>query len=192
MFIAGTDPCGVVTIGVLPLMALPSPPYLHECFSYDPETGSLTWKARQLHHFKRVYDQNAWNAQWAGKPAGSRGSRYYVVTIGYRTFLAHRVIFAMRTGMWPKQIDHVNRNGFDNRWDNLREATVQQNKWNRSRPKRELPRGVRKSRKGPRFTAQVKLDHKTIHLGSYDTPGEAHEAWLAAVRRERGEFFRAD
>lgn len=173
---------------------LPSADYLRECFEYDPETGVLTWKARPLHHFKDAHAQAAWNAVFAGKKAGCTSPkwRYDFISVNYTHHGLHRVIWAMQTGEWPRSIDHKNGDGRDNRWDNLREATPQQNKWNRSRPQRELPRGVRRARKGPRFTAQIKRDHKAIHLGSFDTPEEAHAAWLAAVGDERGEFFRAD
>jgi len=169
---------------------LPTIEYLRECFSYAPETGALIWKERPLYHFKQAYDQRAFNAQHAGKSAARRGGRYGQVNVAYHQFLAHRIIWVMQTGWWPKQIDHANRDGFDNRWSNLREATHQQNKWNRTRPKRDLPRGVRKARKGPRFTAAAKVNDRQMHLGSFDTPEEAHAAWCAAVQRERGEFFR--
>jgi len=171
---------------------LPSQAYLLECLTYDPETGRLTWKTRPLHHFKHADAQAAWNGYFAAKPAGSQYDRYVKIVINGCQILAHRVIWAMQTGEWPPQIDHANRDGRDNRWLNLRKATTQQNKWNRSRPTRDLPRGVRRSRRGPRFTAQAKIDHKHIHIGSFDTPEEAHAAWRRHVERERGEFFRAD
>lgn len=175
---------------------LPSAEYLRECFDYDPDTGVLIWRARPLHHFKNADYQRKWNSSHAGKQPGSPNPRYLNIGLHGRVFLAHRIIWMMQTGNWPNQIDHKNRDGTDNRWHNLREATHQQNKWNRNRPERILPRGVRGLKNG-RFVAHLygtKDDgSRTLKsLGTYDTPEEAHAAWLAAVSEERGEFLRPD
>jgi len=174
-------------------MALPSPSYLHECFIYEPETGSLTWKQRPLHHFADESYQLRWNARWAGKAAGGlRDNGYIMVMLGWGNPLrAHRIIWAMQTGKWVKQIDHKNGHRTENRWSNLREATWQQNHWNRGPSGRELPRGVRKTPSG-RFSAQATMNYKVTHLGTFDTAEEAHAVWRAHVVKERGEFFRAD
>jgi len=180
-------------VGIFALMiSLPSQAYLHECFSYDPETGRLMWKPRPLHHFKQQHDQTAWNNKNAGNTAGSRGGNYLFVSVGGCHVLVHRVVWAMRTGTWPERVDHLNRDGLDNRWENLREATQQQNLWNRKLPIRDLPRGVRRSPRGGKFIARATINYEEIHLGSFDTPEKAHAAWRAFVERERGEFFRAD
>jgi len=172
---------------------LPSPAYLHECFIYDSETGLLTWKTRPLHHFKCAHDQTAWNNKNAGKTAGSRAGRYIFVSANRCHVLAHRLIWAMQKGAWPNgSIDHKNGNGLDNRFENLREVTQQQNLWNRRLSSRDLPRGVRRSPHGGRFTARATVNYKEIHLGSYDTPEQAHAAWRAFVEGDRGELFRAD
>lgn len=167
--------------------------YLRDCLTYDPATGILTWKTRPLSHFPNCHAHASWNGRLAGKRAGAlRHHGYIFVTIDQAQYLAHRVIWAMQTGAWPKQIDHKNRDCGDNRWDNLREARQQQNLWNRSLPTRELPRGVRKSPRGPRFVARATVNRRYIHLGSFDTPEEAHAAWLAFVEKERGEFLHAE
>lgn len=167
--------------------------YFSECLTYDPNTGYLTWKARPLCHFKDRNTYAAWNGRLAGKKAGTVGHCGYIfVTIDQAHYLAHRVIWVMQVGAWPKQIDHKNRDCGDNRWDNLREARQQQNLWNRSLRKRDLPRGVRLRCDGAKFIARATIDRKEIHLGSFDTPEEAHAAWLAFVQKERGEFLHAE
>lgn len=172
---------------------LPDAEYLRECFSYDPETGALTWKQRPLNHFPHAQAHSDWNKRFPGQEAGSSDGEYIRVGINNGRYRAHRVIWVMLTGKWPKYIDHKNLNGVDNRLLNLREATFSENRWNTNRARaRELPRGVYRNYRGRRFAARAVVNGREIHLGSFDTPEEAHAAWLAAVREERGEFLRAD
>jgi len=89
---------------------------------YNPETGELTWRLRP--------DMpNFWNTRYAGKPAFNSFANdgYKIGGFNNKVMLAHRVIFAIMTGQWPKQVDHINGVRHDNRWTNLREATNRQN-----------------------------------------------------------------
>jgi hypothetical protein len=87
------------------------------------------------------------------------------------------------------QIDHINRTRDDNRTENLRLATSQQNKWNR----KCLPgsasgyRGIRKRFWGKSHTWQVTVRGK--YIGSYKTLEEAIAAWEEKARQYAGEFF---
>lgn len=173
---------------------LPTAKYLRECFSYDPETGELTWKVRPRHHFKSANAQAGWNARFAGQRAGSMHSHGYMRTaVNQVYFTIHRLIWVIMTGKWAKQLDHKNCDKADNRWANLRKATRQQNLWNVHRKGKLLPKGVSRARSG-RYRAIIYLqgkDKRTIgnYLGTFDTPEEAHTVWCAAVRDKRGEFF---
>jgi hypothetical protein len=91
----------------------------------------------------------------------------------------------------PEVVDHKNGDPFDNRLGNLRAATQMQNLRNRRRPAgcREL-RGV--SRRGRGWLATITVAGRSIRLGSYDTPAEAHEAYRRAARKYFGAFARMD
>ena len=172
---------------------LPPAEFLRECFSYDPETGKLLWRRRPAHHFINEHRANNWNAKYPDRSGVPHG-RYLVFNVNYEEgaarLYAHRVIFKIMTGRDPsEQIDHVNGIGSDNRWANLREATQVQNMRNQFRS-RCLPRGV--SAAGNKFVAQAGVGGKKIkYLGRYDTPAEAHAAYLAFVRPLHGEFLNA-
>jgi hypothetical protein len=45
-------------------------------------------------------------------------------------------------------------------------------------------------RKGEKWQAQIKVSKRTVHLGSFQSPEEAHAAYLAAARAHFGEFAR--
>lgn len=102
---------------------------LEENYSYDPDTG----------YFTRIQKTSPHNN--IGDIAGYGGmSRYYVViALKKRSYNAHRLVWLLMTGTWPKdQIDHINRNKRDNRFVNLRECTAQQNSRNTAPSKHNI------------------------------------------------------
>lgn len=53
---------------------------------------------------------------------------YLIIKVKGHQFKAHRIVWFLCKGYWPtKEIDHINRNRTDNRIENLRECTRQQN-----------------------------------------------------------------
>lgn len=106
---------------------------------YDPETGEMYWRHRPASLFIQQGKRSAewaaanWNSRHAGQRAftavGSHG--YRNGRLSGRGLLLHRVAFVLMTGGWPRcLVDHVNGDRLDNRWCNLREATVTQNAQN--------------------------------------------------------------
>lgn len=121
------------------------------------------------------------------------GCSYAVASMNGKTVYMHRVILsrvANRDLERHEQVDHINRNGMDNRRENLRIATSSQNQCNakcRADSKTGY-KGVQKSRN--RWMARIKINGKRYYLGTFNTPQAAHEAYKQKAVELFGEFAR--
>ena len=112
---------------------LPSQEYLLECLDYDPDTGIFIWKKRPLHHFKAEQDMGSFSTRFAGTQAGSVDHYgYVVIAINGSSYKAQRLAWKIVKGSDPLNlIDHEDTIKSNNRFNNLREATVSQNGQNK-------------------------------------------------------------
>lgn len=105
-----------------------------------------------------------------GRAAGNchKQTGYVRVGVNGKQQLAHRVIWEMYNGPIPigMQVDHINGNRCDNRLENLRVVTSQQNKWNLLKCKGWVY-------VDGKYQARIKLNRKIIVLGYFSTPEEA-------------------
>lgn len=90
------------------------------------------------------------------------------------------------------EVDHINRDGLDNRRENLRECTHGQNIAHAEfPPPKSGYRGVTRHTKGKRakpYQARIKVRGRTISLGYFATAEEAAEAYNQGSRKFFGEF----
>jgi hypothetical protein len=167
-----------------------APEVLRERFAYNAETGVLTW--RPIEEIDR--HSRRWNMRWANKAAGSKTKAgYLIVCVDYTRYLAHRVAWAVHYGEWPAMfLDHVNRNGMDNRIENLRSVSHSQNMANASVRTDNTSgyRGVSKDYYTDQWLAQIWVDGKHHRVGLFPTKDEAFAAYCEAGRVLRGEYFR--
>lgn len=103
-------------------------------------------------------------------------------------------VFMHRAIVWAPQgrdVDHRDLDGLNNRRSNLRLCTGQQNSWNTRALSRNRTgfKGVWE-REG-KFLACLKVDGRTLHLGTFDTPEEAHATYVEYADKHFGEFSRA-
>ena len=93
------------------------------------------------------------------------------------------------TGNYPTNyIDHKDRDVTNNSWDNLREATPQQNIRNRGVHRNSKSGAVGIMKRGSAWRAYVTEKGKRIYLGTYATIEEAYAVRLAGERKYYGEF----
>ena len=154
----------------------PTAAELAAVLAYDPETGRFTWlrPPARARHVK------------AGAEAGCLASDgYRQIRISRRGYMAHRLAFLLMTGAWPAgQVDHINGDRADNRWSNLRDVSASVNTQNQRRAQRGNRAGLLGvSLEGGRYRARVRLNGTNQHMGLFDTPEEAHAAYLEAKRR---------
>ena len=106
-------------------------------------------------------------------------------------FYMHRRIMGEPLGL---QIDHIDRNGLNNRRENLRCATASQNQQNACRQINNTSgfKGVSWHNASRKWMARIMMDGHQHHLGIYDTPEAAHAAYREASARMHGEFGRTE
>jgi len=151
--------------------------YLNEIFEY--RDGNLYWKKDYGRKCK------------SGTLAGTINLRGYI-QIGYKrkNYMAHKLIFLMHHGYLPEIVDHIDNNRANNKIENLREATLVQNRWN-SLKRSDNTSGI----KGITWHKQVKkwyvrchVDNKIYNLGCYQDMNEAKEVLEKFRKEAHGEF----
>lgn len=102
----------------------------------------------------------------------------------------HIAIMGKKEGF---EIDHINGDRLDNRRENLRHVTHQQNIQNQ-KPSREgnssRYKGVFWNKRDEKWRSLIKLDGKTYHLGCYKGERDAAIAYNEAAIRFFGEYAR--
>lgn len=109
-------------------------------FRYDPVSGAILM---------------------GGKRVGTHAAKgpYELVAINGNRVLSHRLAWKLATGAWPAgEIDHIDGNGRNNRWENLRQVSSSENKANRATQK------------------NCRSGFKGVHLDA------THGLWCAAVQ----------
>lgn len=152
---------------------------VRELLKYDPETGLFTWRVNRGRI--KAGDQ-------AGTVLQLGRTEYVYIMIDHRQYRAHRLAWLYVNGTWPEDmLDHINGNGSDNRYQNLRPATCAQN--SQAPNKRMLPQntsgyvGVSRKVGRSKWNASIAVSGRRIFLGAFATPEQANEAYQAAKKK---------
>jgi len=141
------------------------------------------------------YDENGYFVRKSNKKiAGSIDNKnYFRLTICQKSYQLHRVIWLWHYGELPtNDVDHIDGNPSNNKIENLRLATRSENLGNTKIQKNNTTgfKGVSFYKRTCKFQSRIQKNKKLVHLGFFDTPEEAHEAYKQAAIKHFGEFAR--
>ncbi len=134
--------------------------------SYNRESGEFTWV------------QNRYKSH-IGKRAGSLCAKGYLrITLFGKKYAAHRLAWLFVYGDFPEdQIDHIDGNRTNNRISNLRTCTAGENRQNVLCSKNT---GASFDRSRNKWEAKIMIGKKSIRLGRFENPQDAHAAYCRA------------
>jgi hypothetical protein len=135
----------------------------------------------EIYNYRKInqYGNNEWY-----KVSFSIANRYLRCSLRNnkvrRLFFFHRLMYYFHNPDFDilnpdLLIDHINRDKLDNRIENLRVVSKQENCFNRGAKGFCFHKG--------KYQSQITINKKIIYLGSYDTEEEAHEAYLEAKKK---------
>ena len=154
-----------------------------EILRYEPETGKLIRRVTTSSRAKE------------GDEAGT------IDDLGYRRvqisldgkrklFRLHQIVWFIHHNNIPKMLDHIDGDRLNNRIENLRLATHQQNNRNRSSNRNSSSKylGVSWNNYRKKWEARIRINRKSKCLGYFDDEIEAAKVYDAAARHHHGEF----
>lgn len=143
---------------------------LRALFTFDYETGKFYSARSDLR-----------------RSVGSTTKHGYVtLKVDGSYHMAHRLAWLYDKGKWPDgQIDHINGNRADNRIENLRDVDQTTNMQNQRSAHVDCASrlaGTYFHKRIGKHYAQIRVNKVLKHLGYFETPEEAHAAYLKAKR----------
>lgn len=164
--------------------------YMNECFYL--KDGLLYFNERPFTHFKTWKEWKTWNEKYAHKNeleqfniSGGWGYKIMSVGVGYRV---SRMKIQVRDQIILSKeiyIDHINRDTFDNSFDNLRLSNCVDNARNRNKmitPTTSKFKGVCLITSSGRWKSKIQVNYKTITLGHYFSEVDAAKAYDKYVK----------
>lgn len=158
---------------------------LNQYFTY--KDGELYWKQIDGHA----------NGVKIGDLAGHIHKRpnkcaYKRLSLFKKRYFAHQLVFMMFYGYIPKQIDHVDGNGLNNKINNLREATSQQNQFNKGLGANNKCgyKNVYWRADNKKWSVQLRINGKLITFGSFNDLELADLVATEARNKYHKEFAR--
>lgn len=137
---------------------------LKRLLSYAPDTGVFAWAAGA-------------GEKRAGNTAGwSNANGYRYIDINNKKYLAHRLAFLYVEGYFPEHdVDHMNGERDDNRWNNLRHVTMSCNLQNQKKHENNSSgfTGVTWDKHWQKWRSQIGMKGKQVYLGLYSDKLEA-------------------
>ena len=122
--------------------------------------------------------------------------KYFTVTLhdgfGYKRKTIHRLMAQMFLQDFNEKldVDHIDRNPLNNRIENLRMATCQQNSMNKTKTSKNTSgyKSISWNKEKQKWHARIKRNYKSIHLGYFSDIEDAREIYNKNAKELFGEF----
>jgi len=156
---------------------------LKEYLDYDGETGIFRWKKSTAFHISEGKIAGCWSKYKTGEV------RLKIKVLG-KMYNANRIAYAFTHGPIPPGmvVDHADRDTMNNKISNLRLATKSENAFNRVKQKNNTSGFKGVSRNRDRWRAIISENGNFHHIGTFDTPELAHQAYAKAQVKYHGSF----
>lgn len=148
---------------------------LKEVLEYAPETGEFRY--RKCTNSRAKY----------GEKAGTTNDKgYQLIGIDNARFYAHRLAWFYIYGVWPNEVDHINRVPSDNRLSNLRSGSRSDNQHNVGVRKDNTSgeKGVYWDKRRQKWSTMITINKQRLFLGYFASVEEGKQAYKnAKVKR---------
>lgn len=136
--------------------------------------------------------QRVLSNKWYISRIKENGDIYFVAYINKKRIKLHRYILNQMNN--KIMVDHKNCNTLDNRKENLRCCSQNENQRNcRMHIDNKTGfKGVYYQKNAKKYHAQITVNSKTIYLGLFINPQDAHAAYCEASKKYHGEFGRTE
>jgi hypothetical protein len=145
-----------------------------ERFNYDPETGVMTRTCRR-------------RADSTGCVVRTRnGKKYIAFGVLNKNMYAHVIAWFLQTGSWAEEVvDHIDGDGTNNKWNNLRSVSRKINQRNKCRHRNNTSghTGIYWEKRISKWFVKLAVDGKQVYLGYFKDKNEAIQCRLAAEKQ---------
>lgn len=157
---------------------------LRSLMTYRPDRGRFTWCVSRG------------SARYGDEVGSIDREGYRRIRIGRKHYYEHRLVWLWHHGVFPRILDHRDRNRSNNRIENLRECHESQNAANAGRSSLNTSgyRGVYFDTDRDKWVARIRFVKDGVRhryrIGRYDTPEEAAAQYNLHMLRHHPDFAR--
>lgn len=155
---------------------------LKQVLYYNPNTGIFIWIKNN-------------NTRLEGTEAGCickrSNNKYRYIQINNKKWAAHRLAFLYMGKEVPKLIDHIDRNGLNNNWNNLRSASNTENQANSVIQRKNNTTGLKGIywvERLKKWKVEITSENKRYYLGLFSSKEEAALVYNKRAVELFGEF----